>query len=180
MLSYEPVLSYYYARFWNTSLLHMHYLVMHGANDNVLMHGCTLMKWWLEENFLKPKISKLWAWTMPVLAHRILLDNSGWTSQFSYDFFNVIGLTELHLNVNAQDDHVKRTNVRIDILSDWQLTARRLRDQWLVHGPISIRTVTRSLKRGGVKVRRPIKRPLLTPRHKRVLAENFRFISLKE
>ena len=55
---------------------------------------------------------------MLVLAHGILLDNSGLTSQLLYDFFNVIGLTELHLNVNAQDDHVKRTSVRIDILSD--------------------------------------------------------------
>ena len=60
------------------------------------------------------------------------------------------------------------------------LTVRRLRDQWPVHGPISIRTVTRSLNRGRVKGRRPIKRPLLTPRHKRVLSENFRSISLKE
>ena len=118
MLSHEPVLSHYYARFWNTSLLYMLYLVMHGANNNVLMHGCTLIKWWLEENFLKPKGSKLWAWTMPVLAHGNLLDNSGWTSQLSYDFFNVIGLTELHLNANTQDDHVKPTSMRIDILSD--------------------------------------------------------------
>ena len=47
------------------------------------------------------------------------------------------------------------------------LTARRLRDQWPVHGPISVRTVTRTLNRGGVKARRPIKRPQLTPRHKR-------------
>ena len=60
------------------------------------------------------------------------------------------------------------------------LTARRLRDEWPVHGPISIRTVTLSLNRGSVKARRPIKQPLLTPRHKRVLSENFRFISLKE
>ena len=121
MLSYEPVLSHCYARFWNTSLLHMLYLVMRGPNNNVLMRGCTLMKSWLEENFLKPQSSKLWAWTMPVLAHGILLDNSGWTSQLSYDFFNVIGLTELYLNVNAQDDHVKWTSVRIDILGDWHV-----------------------------------------------------------
>ena len=60
------------------------------------------------------------------------------------------------------------------------LTAHRLRDQWLVHGVISIRTITWSLNRGGVKARRPIKRPLLTLRRKRVLSENFRFISLKE
>ena len=60
------------------------------------------------------------------------------------------------------------------------LTVRSLRDQWPVHGPISIRTVTRSLNIGGVKARRPMKRPLLMPRHKRVLSENFRFISLKE
>ena len=33
MLSYEPVLSHYYARFWNTSLLHMLYLVMLGPNN---------------------------------------------------------------------------------------------------------------------------------------------------
>ena len=121
MLSYEPVLSHYYARFSNTSLLHMLYIVMHGPNNNVLMHGFTLMKWWQEENFLKPKSSKLWAWTMPVLAHGILLDNSGWTRQLLHDFFGVIRLTELHLNVNAQDDHVKRTSVRIDILSDWHV-----------------------------------------------------------
>ena len=60
------------------------------------------------------------------------------------------------------------------------MTARRLRDQWPVHGPIPIRMVARSLNRGSVKARRPIKRPLLTPRHKRVLSENFNFISLKE
>ena len=60
------------------------------------------------------------------------------------------------------------------------LTAHRLRDQWPVQRSISIRTVTRSLNRGGVKARRPIKRALLTPRHKRVLSENFSIISLKE
>ena len=37
------------------------------------------------------------------------------------------------------------------------LTAHRLRNQWPVHGPISIRTVTRSLNRGGIKARRHIK-----------------------
>ena len=58
---------------------------------------------------------------MPVLAHGILLDNAGWTSQLSYDFFDVIGLTELNLNVNAQEDHVKRTSLRIDILGDWHV-----------------------------------------------------------
>ena len=47
------------------------------------------------------------------------------------------------------------------------LTARRLRDQWPEHGPISIGTVTQSLNRGGVKARRPIKRPQLTHRQKK-------------
>ena len=35
------------------------------------------------------------------------------------------------------------------------LTARRLRDQWPVHRPISFRKVTRSLNRGGLKAGRP-------------------------
>ena len=77
------------------------------------------------------------------------------------------------------DDRENRYRERL-ARANTTLTARRLRDQWPVHGPISIRMVTRSLNRGGVKARRPIKRPLLTHRHKRVLSENFRFISLKD
>ena len=186
MLSCEPVLAHYYARFWNTSLLQMLYLVMHGPNNNVLMHGCTLMKWWLEENFLKPKSSKLWAWTMPVLAHRILLDNSWWTTQLSYDFFNQRYQADGAASERQRSGRPRKTDEREKrylrrlARANPTLTARRLRDQWPVYGPISIRTVTWSLNRGGVKARRPIKRPLLTPRHKRLLSENFWFISLKE
>ncbi|MEW8548408.1 MAG: transposase [Candidatus Thiodiazotropha sp.] len=46
-------------------------------------------------------------------------------------------------------------------------TGRQLRSQWPVYGPISVRTVTRRLNNSGLKARRAVKRPLLTPRHKR-------------
>ena len=47
----------------------------------------------------------------------------------------------------------ERENIYLERLAraNPTLTTSRLRDQWLVHGPISIRTVTRSLNRGGVK-----------------------------
>ena len=41
-------------------------------------------------------------------------------------------------------------------------TARRLRDNWAIHGCVSVRTVSRRLNCARLKGRRPIKRPLLT------------------
>ena len=163
----------------------MLYLVMHGPNNNVLMHGCTLIEWWLEENFLKPKSSKLWAWTMPVLVHGILL----WTIHGEPVIYRTTSSTlsgwqsciwSQRSGRPRKTDERENRYLRRLARANPTLTARRLWDQWPVHGPISIRTVTRSLNKGGVKARRPIKRPLLTPRHKKLLSENFRFISLKE
>ena len=41
-------------------------------------------------------------------------------------------------------------------------TARRLCDNWVIHGHVSVRTVNRRLNCACLKARRPIKRPLLT------------------
>ena len=46
------------------------------------------------------------------------------------------------------------------------ITGRKLRNVWPVYGPISVRTVTWTLHKGGIKAKRSVKRPLLTPRHK--------------
>ena len=45
-------------------------------------------------------------------------------------------------------------------------TARLLRDNWAIHGRVSVRIVSRRLNCARLKIRRPTKRPLLTQRHR--------------
>ena len=136
MLSYEPVLSHYYARFWNTSLLHMLYLVIHGPNNIVLMHGCTLMKWWLEENFLKPKSSKIVGMINGGLSTRNI------AGQFRVNQSIIIRrLLQRYRTDGTESEHQcsgrpRKTDEREHrylrrlARANPTMTARRLRDQW--------------------------------------------------
>jgi transposase len=70
--------------------------------------------------------------------------------------------TERSLKMTPREDRLLKRLTRQQPFS----TTNTLRSQWIVNGRISRRTVNRRLNSTMFRARRPIKRPLLTIRHK--------------
>jgi transposase len=72
--------------------------------------------------------------------------------------------TERSLKMTPREDRLLERFARQQPLS----TTNTLRSQWIVNGRISTRTVNRRLNSARFRLKRPIKRPLLTICHKSV------------
>ncbi|CAC5416057.1 unnamed protein product [Mytilus coruscus] len=97
--------------------------------------------------------------------------------QFSVVYSVISRLSKRHREIRTVDERKRSGRPRKTSTSDDRgisrsarrhpfTTARRLNDNWGIHGLVSLRTVNRRQNCANLRARRPVKRPFLTLRHR--------------